>query len=224
MIKITNLTKTFKLKGSERLNLLHEVDFQIKKGEYVSIMGTSGVGKSTLLNIIGLIEPFDSGEYFIFNKDTKKLNDGQIAKIRGNNIGYIFQDFLLIDELSVYDNIFVSCIFSKETKNKIKSKILESLEMCGLDRSIINKKVGLLSGGQKQRVAIARAIIKKPDIILADEPTGSIDENTKEGILELFDSLNKQGITIITITHDIDVANRANKIYIIENKKITEKN
>lgn len=221
MIKISKLSKKFITKGLEDLQVLNEIDFSIQKGDYVSIMGTSGVGKSTLLNIIGLIEKYDSGTFLLNNIDVKKLNDKQLAEIRGKLIGYVFQDYFLLDELTVYDNIFVSLILNKKIKKKaIDSKIKKSLISCGLNTDIINKKVGLLSGGQKQRVALARAIVKNPDIILADEPTGSIDESKKEEILLLFDELNNKGITIILITHDKDVANRAKNRYIIENMKI----
>lgn len=223
MIKISKLNKKFVTKGLEDLQILNDVDFSIQKGDYVSIMGTSGVGKTTLLNIIGLIEKFDSGTYLFDNVNVKDLSEKELAEIREKKIGYVFQEYFLLDELTVYDNIFISLMLNKKiSKKEIDSKIKKSLISCGLDTNILRKKVGLLSGGQKQRVAIARAITKNPDIILADEPTGSIDENTKEQILLLLDKLNDIGITIILITHDILVAKRAKKKYKIEDKKIIE--
>ncbi|MFL8968433.1 ABC transporter ATP-binding protein [Helcococcus kunzii] len=221
MISMSKLSKTFVTKGLDNLQVLKDIDFSVNKGDYISIMGTSGVGKTTLLNIIGLIEKFDSGTYLFDNMDVTKLSENELAKIRGKRIGYVFQDYFLLDELKVYDNIYVSLILEKKSnKKELNNRITQSIISCGLDTKILNKKVGLLSGGQKQRVAIARAIVKKPDIILADEPTGSIDESKKEEILNLFDLLNEQGITIILITHDISVANRAKIRYKIENKNI----
>lgn len=221
MISMSKLSKTFVTKGLDNLQILKDIDFSVNKGDYISIMGTSGVGKTTLLNIIGLIEKFDSGTYLFDDMDAAKLSEDKLAKIRGKRIGYVFQDYFLLDELTVYDNIYASLILEKKSnKKELNNRIKQSIISCGLDTNILNKKVGLLSGGQKQRVAIARAIIKKPDIILADEPTGSIDESKKEEILNLFDSLNEQGITIILITHDISVANRAKIRYKIENKNI----
>lgn len=221
MISMSKLSKTFVTKGLDNLQVLKDIDFSLNKGDYISIMGTSGVGKTTLLNIIGLIEKFDSGTYLFDNMDVTKLSENELAKIRGKRIGYVFQDYFLLDELTVYDNIYVSLILEKKSnKKELNNLIKQSIISCGLDTKILNKKVGLLSGGQKQRVAIARAIVKKPDIILADEPTGSIDESKKEEILNLFDLLNEQGITIILITHDISVANRAKIRYKIENKTI----
>ncbi|EHR34390.1 ABC transporter ATP-binding protein [Helcococcus kunzii] len=221
MISMSKLSKTFVTKGLDNLQVLKDIDFSVNKGDYISIMGTSGVGKTTLLNIIGLIEKFDSGTYLFDNMDVTKLSENELAKIRGKRIGYVFQDYFLLDELTVYDNIYVSLILEKKSnKKELNNRIKQSIISCGLDTKILNKKVGLLSGGQKQRVAIARAIVKKPDIILADEPTGSIDESKKEEILNLFDLLNEQGITIILITHDISVANRAKIRYKIENKNI----
>lgn len=221
MINLSNITKKYKDGINNEIIVLNNLNFNIEKGDYIAIIGTSGVGKTTLLNIVSCIEKPDSGDIIIAGDKIKNLSDDDISILRNRFIAYIFQDYLLIEEDSVYDNIIVPLLFNKEIKYSDFDKLVkDALSTVGLDESLVYKKVSLLSGGQKQRVAIARAIVNKPKIILADEPTGSLDPSSTENILELFTKLNEKKITIVLVTHDMDVANHAKKIYEIKDGKI----
>lgn len=225
MINLLNITKKYKDGINNEIMVLNNLSLNIETGDYISIIGTSGVGKTTLLNIISCIEKPDSGDIIIAGDKIKNLSDEDISILRNKFIAYIFQDYLLIEEDSVYDNIIVPLLFNKEIKYKDFYKLVkDALFTVDLDESIVDKKVSLLSGGQKQRVAIARAIINNPKIILADEPTGSLDPLSTENILELFTKLNEKKITIVLVTHDMGVANHAKKIYEIKDGKIFHTN
>lgn len=214
MIKIQNLNKYYNYKKENELHVLKDINFNVEKNEYISIMGTSGVGKSTLLNIIGGVENFESGSYHFDSLDMSKASSRKLDQIRGKEISFIFQEYLLIENQSVLENIKVPLIFDKKIKSTEMDKLaLEALKNVGLDESLKNKKVSKLSGGQKQRVAIARAISNNPKLILADEPTGAVDSETSSEILALFKSLVKNDRTIIIVTHDINVAKQTDKIY-----------
>lgn len=208
MIEIKKLCKyyqTAKGKNKERFTALSDVSLKIDDGELVAIQGRSGAGKTTLLNIIGLLDNYDSGEYFIDGQDIKNLNDKTAARIRNQKIGFVLQDFSLIENKSVIMNVMLPLFFSECKYEDMRAKAEKALELVGLSDQK-NKKANQLSGGQKQRVAIARAIINDPSFILADEPTGALDTKTSEEIMELFKSLNAEGKTIIIITHDPIVA------------------
>ncbi|WP_282926816.1 ABC transporter ATP-binding protein [Helcococcus kunzii] len=214
MIKIQKLNKYYNFKKENELHVLKDIDFNVEKNEYISIMGTSGVGKSTLLNIIGGVENFESGLYFFDGLDMAKASARKLDKIRGKEISFIFQEYLLIENQTVLENIKVPLIFDKKVKASQMDKMaLEALKNVGLDESLKNKKVSKLSGGQKQRVAIARAISNNPKLLLADEPTGAVDAETSKEILDLFKSLVNNDRTIIIVTHDINVAKQTDKIY-----------
>lgn len=223
MIKISKLNKYYNKNKENELHVLKDLDFELEKNSFVSIMGTSGVGKSTLLNIIGCIETFESGEYYFNNTDMKKISKRDLDKIRGKKISFIYQEYMLIEEDTVIENVKVPLYFDKKFKGRELDKLAkEALRRVGLDESMINKKVSKLSGGQKQRVAIARAIVNKPLVILADEPTGALDENTSIEILKLFRSLVSDDLSIIVVTHDKDVANYTDKIYLMKDGKLYE--
>lgn len=225
MINLLNITKKYKDGINNEIMVLNNLSLNIETGDYISIIGTSGVGKTTLLNIISCIEKPDSGDIIIAGDKIKNLSDEDISILRNKFIAYIFQDYLLIEEDSVYDNIIVPLLFNKEIKYKDFYKLVkDALFTVDLDESIVDKKVSLLSGGQKQRVAIARDIINNPKIILADEPTGSLDPLSTENILELFTKLNEKKITIVLVTHDMGVANHAKKINEIKDGKIFHTN
>lgn len=222
LIEIKKLNKYFNKNEENSLHVLKDIDFSVKENEFVSIMGTSGVGKSTLLNIIGCIDTFDSGEYIFNGTKIKELSKKDLDKIRAKQISFIYQDYMLIEEDTALENVKVPLYFDKKfNKTNLNKLAKDALLRVGLDETIFNKKCSKLSGGQKQRVAIARSIVNNPLVILADEPTGSLDEKSGSEILNLFDSLISDGLTIIMVTHDKDVASHANRIMVMEDGKFS---
>lgn len=219
MIKIENLTKTYNYKKSNAFTALTDVSLTINDGEMVAIIGKSGAGKSTLLHIIGCIDTFESGTYKIDDIDVHKLSDQKLAKIRNEKVGIVMQDFALVEEYTVIENVKIPLYFGKKQKGKLKDLALDALEKTGI-KELANKPVNKLSGGQKQRVAIARAIVNDPSFILADEPTGALDTKTSAEIMDLFKSLNDEGKTIIIITHDMGVADACKRKIEISDGKI----
>lgn len=210
MIKINNLTKIFKTQG-ETIKALNSIDLHIKKAEFVAIMGRSGSGKSTLLNIIGCMDKATSGEYFLANQDISQLDDNALSKIRNERIGFVFQGFHLLPRLSALENVMLPLRYSVEKITAAgESRARELLNKVGLhDR--LNHMPNQMSGGQVQRVAIARALINRPDILLADEPTGNLDSTISNQIMELLSDLNQSGQTIVMVTHEDEIAERANR-------------
>lgn len=214
MIKIKKLNKFFNKNRENQIHVLKDLNFEVNLNEYVSIMGTSGVGKSTLLNIIGGLDTFDSGEYIFNGIDMSNISEKKLYEIIGKQITYVFQDYSLIEEDSIIDNVKVPLYFDKKFKGQNFNELAKkALRQVGIPENMYNKKCALLSGGQKQRVAIARSIVNSPKILLADEPTGSLDEKSTEEILELFESLVSENLSIILVTHDRKVAERTQKIY-----------
>lgn len=214
MIKISKLNKYYNKGKENELHVLKDLDFQLDKNSYVSIMGTSGVGKSTLLNIIGCLETFD-------NIDIKKLSSKKLDEIRGKKISFVFQEYMLIEEDTAIENVKVPLYFDKTFGKKDINKLaIEALKKVGLEEETYKKKCAKLSGGQKQRVAIARAIVNKPLLILADEPTGALDEKTGQEILDLFADLISDDLSIIVVTHDRDVANKTDRVYTMVDGKL----
>lgn len=212
IIELKNINKFFGEKES-RQQILKNISINIEKGEMVAIMGPSGSGKSTMLNVLGLLDNNYSGEYMLDGIEASKLSNNELAMARNEKIGFVFQNFNLIKELSAKENVKMSLIFSniyKKGKEKISKKVMDKsssdiLENVGL-KNHENKKPGQLSGGQQQRVAIARALVNNPEIILADEPTGALDSKIGEKIMKVFLKLNNQGKTVIIVTHDERVA------------------
>jgi putative ABC transport system ATP-binding protein len=209
MITLVGVNKTYQ-SGSESLHVLKNIDLRIEEGDYLSVMGPSGSGKSTLLNMLGLLDVIDSGEYWLAEHATHKLNEELRATLRGQKVGFIFQSFQLINRLTAAENVALPLILAEIPIAKREQMIKQVLAQVGLsDRS--HHLPAQLSGGQLQRVAIARAIVMQPELILADEPTGNLDQKSGLEIIELLESLNSQGLTLILVTHDIQMGQRAQR-------------
>lgn len=220
LIEIKDAKKTF---GNEenKVVAINSVDLNIEKGDMVAIVGPSGSGKSTLLNIIGLLDTLDSGTYKINNVDIRNLSEKEIAQYRNKYFGFIVQHFALVNHFSVYDNIEIPLEYGKVKKSLRKEKIVAILKSLGIEGKI-NTLAKNLSGGQAQRVAIARALVNNPEIVLADEPTGALDTKTGQEIIDILKEINRQGKTIVIITHDKSIAKQCDKIINIIDGKITE--
>ena len=210
IIETKNLKRNFKV-GSETIQALKGVNLSIDKGEFVSIMGPSGSGKTTLMNIIGCLDTPTSGSYYLNNQSISELNDNELAMIRNKEIGFVFQSFHLLAKNSALDNVLLPLKYAGKNSNESLIRAREVLGQVGLsDR--INHGPSELSGGQQQRVAIARALVNKPSILFADEPTGNLDSQTGNYVMDLFKELNQQGQTIIVITHEDNIANKSDRI------------
>jgi putative ABC transport system ATP-binding protein len=209
-LEIKNVTKVYQM-GNEKVEALRGISLSLVDNEYLAIMGPSGSGKSTLMNIIGCLDTPTSGSYFLEGQDVSKLNGDQLAEIRNQKIGFIFQTFNLLPRADIFHNVELPMIYSGYSTSKRKKMAEEAIEEVGLtDR--LNHKPSELSGGQRQRVAIARALVNSPSIILADEPTGNLDSKTGKEIMEILDKLHAAGNTIILVTHENDVAMHAHRI------------
>lgn len=219
MIEIKNLNKIY-LKGKKNMvHALNNINLKIDDRETVAIIGESGAGKSTLLHIMSCIDNFD-GEYYLDNIDINKLSESKKSKLRSSKIGIVLQDFALIDDFTVFENVMTPLYFNKKIKDK-KSSVMRALKKTGI-ASLKSKKVSQLSGGQKQRVAISRALVTSPEYIFADEPTGSLDSKTSEEIVKMLFDLNRNGITIIIVTHNLDIANKCQRVIEIKDGNIIE--
>lgn len=218
MIEIKKLDKVYQTKAVS-FKALDTVSLHVTAGESVAVMGKSGAGKTTLMNIIGCLDNFDAGSYQLDGKDTGGMNDAQLAKIRNEKIGFVMQDFALVPHKSVLFNAMLPMYFDKTPSRLMKKKAMQALEAVGI-KDQARKKVSQLSGGQKQRVAIARAIVKKPKLILADEPTGALDSKTGEDIMGLLLEMNRTGITVVVVTHDELVAGYCRRRVILHDGQI----
>ena len=218
MIKLENIYKTYNLGKSNAFTALKGVNLTINEGEMVAIIGKSGAGKSTLMHIIGCIDDFEKGTYKLADRDVSKISENKRANIRNSEIGIVLQDFALIEEYSAIENVMIPLYFSKN-KSKKKERAKEALKKMGIEE-LADKRVNKLSGGQKQRVAIARAIVNNPKLLLADEPTGALDVNTSAEIMKEFIRLNEEGMTIVIITHDMDVAKGCQRVVEISDGEI----
>ncbi len=216
MIELKDIEKIY-IRGSEEVHALKGINLNISKGEFVSIVGPSGSGKTTLLHILGCLDNPTKGIMKIDGIETEKMSEHELVKIRRNKIGFVFQQFYLIPKLSVYDNVSLPLLFSR-TKI-VRQNILSLIELVGL-REKIGRYPNQLSGGEMQRVAIARALVNNPEIILADEPTGNLDTENSEKIFELLKSLHQRGLSVIMVTHNIDLAMRADRIIKLKDGKI----
>ena len=201
--------------------VLKDVNLTIDEGDYVAIMGPSGSGKSTFMNILGCLDRPTKGEYKLDNQSIKSLNGNKLAKLRNKTIGFVFQGFNLLSRSSLLDNVSLPLVYAKDTKAVRDEKSKKLLEKVGLGQ-YLHSKPNQISGGQQQRVAIARALVNQPRIILADEPTGNLDSKTSEEIMDLFDTLNNEGITIVLVTHENDIADHANRQVRFLDGKIVE--
>lgn len=210
MIEIKNLNKYY-IDGEMKLHALKNINFSIEKGEFVAIMGSSGSGKSTMMNILGCLDHTFDGTYILDKIDISKLKDEELSKIRNQKIGFVFQSFNLLSKLSALENVELPLVYAGVHHKERVDKAKAVLEKVGLsDR--LNHKPNELSGGQRQRVAIARALVNEPAIILADEPTGNLDSTSEKEILELFKELNSQGKTIVIVTHEPEVGKSCKRV------------
>jgi putative ABC transport system ATP-binding protein len=218
IIQAKNLTKHYTV-GSTIVRALDGLDIDIDKGSYIALMGPSGSGKSTLMNILGCLDTPSSGAYFLNDKDVSEVDDDLLAGIRNKEIGFIFQTFNLLPRYTALENVALPMIYAGIPKKERLARATEVLEKVGLGDRVTHKP-NELSGGQRQRVAVARALVMNPSIIFADEPTGNLDSKTSEGIMQLFDEIHQDGNTLIVVTHEEEVAARAQKIIRLRDGKL----
>lgn len=222
MIEIKNVTKTYTT-GDVSLQALKGVTFTVNDGEFIAIMGPSGSGKSTLMHILGALDTPTSGTYFLDGKDVSTFTDDQLAEIRRDKIGFVFQSFNLLPRTTVLRNAMLPLVYANVSEKQREKRAVSSLLAAGMNKSHFNHLSNQLSGGQIQRVAIARALVNEPSLILADEPTGNLDSKTGEIVLGTFQKLNQDlGRTIILITHEPDVAEHADRIVVIRDGEIVQ--
>lgn len=218
MISLEGITKTYEV-GKEKIDVLKNINLSVKSGEFTAIMGPSGSGKSTLMNIIGCLDRPSQGHYLLDEVDVSKYKDAELAQVRNQSIGFVFQQFHLLPRLTALKNVELPMIYSGIGKKERQERAEEALRKMGLtDR--MGHLPSALSGGQKQRVAIARAIVNNPKLILADEPTGALDTKTSVSIMELFTQLNEEGTTIVIVTHEPEIAEFTRRIIMVRDGEI----
>jgi putative ABC transport system ATP-binding protein len=210
MIKLHDLTKSYRTADIETTALSH-INVEVEAGEFIAIMGPSGCGKSTLLNVLGMLDTPDSGSYLFAGEDVAGYSENRLADIRKENIGFIFQSFNLVDELSVAENVMLPLLYQKVPVSERKERVQAVLERVGIAHRA-DHRPQQLSGGQQQRVAVARAVVTNPKLILADEPTGNLDSTNGEEVLDLLNKLNGDGTTVIMVTHDQSHADHASRV------------
>lgn len=219
LIELKGINKTYK-NGDQELRVLKDIDLEVEKGEFVAIMGPSGSGKSTLMNVIGLLDRPTSGDYFLEGQEVGNLSEKKLARVRNEQIGFVFQQFFLLPKLNAFQNVELPLIYAgvhPAKRKEIAEQYLEKVEL----GSRMHHLPSELSGGQKQRVAIARALVNQPAIVLADEPTGALDTKTGEQIMDLLTKLNREGKTIIMVTHEPEIAAFANRRIVIRDGVIS---
>ena len=210
VIHLSGITRDFKL-GAQTVHVLKGIDLDIKRGEYVALMGPSGSGKSTLMNLLGCLDTPTSGTYVLAGRDVSRMAENELAEVRNQEIGFVFQTFNLIPRQTALDNVALPLVYAGVGKEERMDRAADVLRSVGLgDR--MDHRPNQLSGGQRQRVAIARALVNKPSLILADEPTGNLDTATSEEIMRLFDEIHGLGNTLVVVTHEEDIAQRAKRI------------
>ena len=220
MIKMSNINKGYML-GEEKLPILKNINFSVRKGEFVAILGPSGSGKTTLMNIIGCMDVMDSGEYYLDGMAIHTTEEEDRTDVRNNKIGFIFQNYQLIPTYNIMQNIVMPLLMRGMSYKDAEKECMEIVRLLGLEERLKHRP-SELSGGQKQRVSIARALVGKPAILLADEPTGALDQSSGKDVLRLFRELNEMGNTIVMITHDLNVAQAANRIVRIVDGQLYE--
>ncbi|RKD23624.1 putative ABC transport system ATP-binding protein [Caminicella sporogenes DSM 14501] len=220
MIKIENLWKIY---GNDKIKVeaLKGISLEVEKGEFVAIMGPSGSGKSTFMNILGCLDRPTRGSFILDNVEVEKLKDTDLAVIRNKKLGFVFQSFNLLPRISAFKNVELPMIYANVPLKERSKRAIAALEKVGL-KDRIHHKPNELSGGQRQRVAIARALVNNPSVILADEPTGNLDSKSSEEIMDIFKSLNDEGVTIVLVTHEIEVAKKAKRIITFRDGEIIE--
>ncbi|MBL4952441.1 ABC transporter ATP-binding protein [Neobacillus sp. OS1-32] len=218
MIQLESITRSFAL-GKEQIRVLNDISLTIAEGEFVAIMGPSGSGKSTLMNIIGCLDKPSSGEYYLGGENVSGYSENELARVRNQSIGFVFQQFHLLPRLTALKNVELPMIYAGVSKAERQERAEEALTKMGL-RDRMDHLPNALSGGQKQRVAIARAIVNKPKLILADEPTGALDTKTSISIMEQFQELNSEGVTIVVVTHEPEVAEYANRTIMVRDGRL----
>ncbi len=220
LVEMRDICKDY-LQGKQTVRVLHEVCLSLQEGDYLAIMGPSGSGKTTLMNLIGCLDVPTSGEYLLNNQSLNNTTEAQLAQIRNSTLGFVFQSFYLLPKLSAVDNVALPLLYAGVPKKERRERAVEALERMGLgDR--LEFRPNQLSGGQCQRTAIARAIVGKPKLLLADEPTGALDTTSGNQIMDIFDNLNENGTSIIMITHEQEIANRAKRINYIRDGYLTD--
>ncbi|TFD94491.1 ABC transporter ATP-binding protein [Jeotgalibacillus sp. R-1-5s-1] len=220
IVEMNGLTKTYKL-GEELQTVLTSIDLIIHKGDFISVLGPSGSGKSTLMNMIGCLDTPSSGEYKISNQSVSEMTEAELAILRNKEIGFVFQQFQLLPRLSILENVELPLIYSRVSKKERRQRATELLGKVGLGDKLTHRP-NQLSGGQQQRVAIARALVTNPAILLADEPTGALDQKTGKQIMDLFVQLHREGKTIVMITHDEKIARYGSRIIHLLDGEIRE--
>lgn len=220
ILKTENIKKIYKTENYTGA-AVNGIDLEVERGEFISIMGPSGCGKSTLLNMLGMLDNISDGEYYFKNQPVSSLSESKRAKLRKGKIGFVFQDFNLLDSLTVFENIEMPLRYLKYARQDRIKKIKQILELFSISK-LTNKFPYQLSGGEQQRVALCRAVVFEPDIILADEPTGNLDSKNTHNIMNLLSDLNKKGITIIMVTHEQDCASYSNRIINMQDGKISD--
>ena len=222
LLEVTNIKKIYSTRfGGNKVQALSNVTFSVEEGEFVAIMGESGSGKTTLLNILASLDRPTSGEVLLEGKNIVHLTEKEISAFRRKNLGFVFQDFNLLDTFSLRDNIYIPLVLAGEDYREMEQKIRPIAKTLGITE-LLDKFPYEVSGGQKQRAAVARALITNPKLVLADEPTGALDSQSGAQIMELFQTLNDEGVTVMMITHDIDVANHAKRVLHIRDGQFAE--
>lgn len=219
MIELTSIEKIYNKGKANEFQALYDVNLKIQQGEFIAITGKSGAGKSTLLHILGCIDSATSGTYTLFNENIASLNDKKLSLARNQFFGFVMQDYALINHLSVYENIMLPALISKEKNTGLDKRIRDISEKVGIG-TLLRKKVNQLSGGERQRVAVARALINNPQILIADEPTGNLDSSNSDNIFQLFRSVNNDGVTVIIVTHDPELAQKFDRQIVVSDGRV----
>ena len=220
LLDVKNVRKVYTTRfGGNQVEALKDVNFSVEQGEYVAIMGESGSGKSTLLNILPALDKPTEGKVFLKEKDLSKVKEKEMAAFRRNNLGFVFQDFNLLDTFSLKDNIFLPLVLSGTSHKEMERRLLPLADKLGI-KNLLEKYPYEVSGGQKQRAAVARAVITQPQLLLADEPTGALDSKAAKELLKLFTSLNQDGQTILMVTHSVKAASTAGRVLFIKDGRV----
>ena len=216
ILEVNNVKKVYTTRfGGNQVQALTDVSFSVEKGEYVAIMGESGSGKTTLLNILAALDKATSGLVLLNGKNLSTLRDSEVSAFRRENLGFVFQDFNLLDNFNIQDNIFLPLVLAGKNYNEMRVRLMPIAESLGI-KGILGKYPYEVSGGQKQRAAVARALITQPQIVLADEPTGALDSKASDKLLKIFAQVNREGQTILMVTHSIQAASRAGRVLFIK--------